>query len=70
MIIYQNFIFYYITNRKSKGDDVELSKLNMVSPSKFAQFSAEFLSVQFAFVITLPVHPPIHSNVLIGGVEQ
>lgn len=56
--------------RKSKGDDVEILISNMVSPSKSAQSSVELLSVQLGFVTTLPVHPLIHSNVLVGGLEQ
>lgn len=56
--------------RKPRGDDVEFLISNMVSPSISAQFSAELLSVQFAFNITLPVHPSIQSSVLVGGLEQ
>lgn len=52
------------------GVDVEFLISNMVSPKKSAQFSIELLSVQFACIPTLPVHPPKHSSVLIGGAEQ
>lgn len=52
------------------GDDVEFFISNIVSPSKSAQFSAELLSVQFAIITILPVHPLIQSNVLAGGLEQ
>lgn len=65
-----NFVDYIIDTNRRTTNVVGFVISNLVTPSKSAQFSVELLSVQFAFIITLPVHPLKHCNVAVSGLEQ